>query len=174
MFYLIMVDYSLLLLFFVPLHLGLDHCELLCVLPLTVPLVFRHLPDNQGYLGLLSEPGQVLTALVVCYHSFLSQSIAILELRRVMRDWVALFTYFLGTETFSSFTKVFGVAEPENQSPGLANLIRFSRLLNSKPSWVLGNNNLVPDRVLSLANCGKIFRAFHVTSSRQPGLCREL
>ena len=54
-----------------------------------------------------------------------------------MRDWVALFTYFLGNETFSSFTKVFGVAEPENQSPGLANLIRFSRLLNSKPSWVL-------------------------------------
>ena len=83
------------------------------------------------------SPGLVLTALVVCYHSFLSQSIAILELRRVMRDWVALFTYFLGIETFSSFTKVFWVAEPENHGPGLANLIRFSRLLNSKPSWVL-------------------------------------
>ena len=87
-----------------------------------------------GYGGVTvhqQSPGLVLT---VCYHSFLSQSIAILELRRVMRDWVALFTYFLGNETFSSFTKVFGVAEPENQSPGLANLIRFSRLLNSKPS----------------------------------------
>ena len=95
---------------------------------------------NDGYGGVTvhqQSPFLVLTALVVCYHSFLSQSIAILELRRVMRDWVALFTYFLGIETFSSFTKVFGVAEPENQSPGLANLIRFSRLLNSKPSWVL-------------------------------------
>ena len=34
----------------------LEHGELPCVLPLAVHLDFGHLPDNQGYLGLLSEP----------------------------------------------------------------------------------------------------------------------
>ena len=56
-----------------------------------------------------------------------------------MRDWVILFSYFLGKETFSSFLKVFWVAEPENHIPGLAKLIRFSRPLISKLYWVLTN-----------------------------------
>ena len=34
----------------------LDHGGLPCVLPFTVHLDLGHLPDTQGYLGLLSEP----------------------------------------------------------------------------------------------------------------------
>ena len=34
----------------------LEDGELPCVLPLAVQLDLGHLPDNQGYLGLLSEP----------------------------------------------------------------------------------------------------------------------
>ena len=34
----------------------LDHGGLPCVLPFAVHLDLGHLPDTQGYLGLLSEP----------------------------------------------------------------------------------------------------------------------